>query len=60
MNVLLPIIVVIVGAAGVWFVRSINSPKPFEYAIIGIVILVLLWWLLVTFGGYDGLYLRRG
>lgn len=55
MNFLWPIIVIIAGAFGVWFVRYLNAPKPFEIAVIAVVALALIWWLFVTFGGYTHL-----
>ena len=46
MNVLWPIIVLVAGAFGVFFVRYVNAPRPFEIAIIGVVVILLLIWLL--------------
>lgn len=50
MNVLWPIIVIIAGAFGVWFVRYLNAPRPFEIALIVVVALLLVFWLLGSAG----------
>lgn len=50
MNALWPIIVIVAGAFGVWFVRYLNAPRPFEIAIIAVVVLLLIMWLL-SMGG---------
>jgi hypothetical protein len=53
MNILTPIILLIAGAFGVWFVRYLNAPRPFEFAIIGVVVILLLIWLL----GLGGIWI---
>ena len=57
MNVLWPIIVIIAGAAGWWLIRYLGAPKPFEVALIVVLVIALIWWLVTTFGG--GLYVPR-
>lgn len=53
MNALWPIIVIGAGAFGVWFCRYLNAPRPFEVAIVAVVILLVVVWLLTVFGGVD-------
>lgn len=53
MNILWPIVLLVAGAFGVWFVRYLDGPRFFEMAIIGVVVILLLIWLL----GLGGIWI---
>jgi hypothetical protein len=57
MNILWPILVIIAGAAAWWLIKYLNAPKPFEVALVVVLVIALIWWLVATFGG--GIYLPR-
>jgi hypothetical protein len=57
MNALWPILVIVLGAVGWYLIKYLAAPKPFEVALICVVVLLLLVWLVGVFGG--GLYVPR-